>query len=674
MQAEGVCIVTALIVPEAEAEDPRERVQLGPLCIAASLRRNSHAVDLVDLNAISPRHRGDSILLDQHGLIADAATEILACNRRIIGLGSICSSFRMTLRLAQELKRRAPDAFVFLGGPQASAVDEAVLASVPEVDAVLRGEADTSVVTLVEILARGGSLAEAPGLSWRQAGGVVRNPDAALVELDELPLPAYELAPAQAYRGGIPIDAGRGCPFGCSFCSTNEFFRRRFRMKSPMRLVDEILTLNRQYGVTKFSLTHDLFTTNPKLVDEICAAFEQHVHFAGFEWTASARIDSMKDGLVERMRRAGCRSLFFGVESGSQRVQSLIKKRLTVARVAEVIRACSDAGIESTASIIVGHPGETREDVRQSIALAVEVTRWPRVKSQIHLLVPLPGTPIAKVYAEQLQYSDLSSNIATLGGSELSAEERAFILANPLMFTQHFYVPADSFPRRELFHIAQVTFFGLSFMRHTCLALDRHPDGFYGFAVAWSNWALHGVGTPDQLLEAYYHSERFIADFADFARAYARTWDPPLAAALATALTFDQHIRAHLAGAYCVGAGQTEAPAKFDLEANMVRADGVSLMYAHHDLHALIEALRDGGDLGPQADEPIPHLFIEQGEGRLGFSVIDPEIAQVLESCERGRCLREALQPLELPPPERGALLMSLAKMVNQGLLVQAPS
>lgn len=671
-------LATALIVPEEPGDEECDRLQLGPLCIAASAREIGHRVDFVNLNAISALYQRAGLLIDQDRFLERAAEAIVAHDNAFIGLSTICSSFRLTLRLVQRIKQIRPEAFVFLGGPQATAVDRQVLEAVPELDAVLRGEADFSIRSLLGALGEGADLAAVSGLTWRSAGGaVVRNPSAELIaDLDAVPFPAYDLYPEQLLAGGIAVDAGRGCPFECIFCSTNEFFSRRFRMKSAERLAWEINTLHGRYGARAFSLTHDLFTTNVKVVREICRVFRAQIGFEGFEWSASSRIDSMKDGLAAEMAAAGCRNLFFGVETGSAEMQRQIKKRLTVSRIYPVLQECSQLGIECTASLIIGYPQETLRDLDDTVTLAVEAVRLPNVKSQIHLLVPLPGTPLAVQHEAELTYSDLNSNIATMGGTELTEGERAFIRDNPAIFTQHFYVPNRHFGRRQLFHVAQFTFFGAAFFRHSVIAAHQLLGGLTGCALQWSAWVDRRLAIADHLLEAFYRDAAFRQRFGEFLRELSLPLGADERELIENVLRFDSQVGGHLGGEY---ARQESAAAcagleAFDLENYLILARGVSLTRFAFDMHEVLQGLRSQ-TLAPRrhAGETW-YLFADDGRGRVNFTALDDTLGEVLSHCTGACTLLQALIRANVPSAASGAVLTRLAVMLAERLVVALAS
>src|SRR5205823_1037640 len=147
------------------------------------------------------------------------------------------------LRIAAEVKRVRPKSLVVLGGPQASVVDVATMRAYPWIDLVVRGEAEQTLPDLVDALAADSSLAAIPGITFRRNGDgeIVRNPAASLVaDLDALPFPAFHLFPDVRFCRHFPLELGRGCPFSCTFCSTNDFFRRSFRLKSPAQMIADM--------------------------------------------------------------------------------------------------------------------------------------------------------------------------------------------------------------------------------------------------------------------------------------------------------------------------------------------------------------------------------------------------------------------------------------------------
>jgi len=270
------------------------------------------------------------------GFAESAAREIAKREADVYGFGSICSGYPLTLRIAGRVKAIHPEATVLLGGPQASVVAQPTLASFPFVDFVLRGESEASLPIFLEELSGEHNFDRVPGLTHRSIWGIRQNADAPpIADLDDLPMPAYHLTGELHGAEQASLELGRGCPFACTFCSTNDFFRRKFRLRSPERVLQDMRAIEGEYGIREFILTHDMFTVDAKRVRAFC----HHMIASGtnYRWSCSARTDSVDRELLELMAEAGCTGVFFGVETGSERMQKIIDKHLDTNRAHQII-------------------------------------------------------------------------------------------------------------------------------------------------------------------------------------------------------------------------------------------------------------------------------------------------------------------------------------------------
>src|SRR5215468_7499800 len=355
------------------------------------------------------------------------------------GLSTVCSSYPLTIRVAGELKRLHPESTVALGGPQASVVDLSTMRAYPFIDLVVRGEAEQTLPQLLDALDSGSSMVSVPGVTFRQGGEVLRTPDAPLIlDLDSLPFPAFHLFPDVRFCRHFPMELGRGCPFACTFCSTNDFFRRRFRLKSPEHMIAEMRRVKQTYGINSFELVHDMFTVDRKRVVAFCEALLACDE--KFYWGSSARTDCIDEELIELMARAGCRGIFFGIESGSARMQKVIDKGLDLVESAARVRACDKSKIKTAVSLIVGFPEETKEDLRSTIGFFMDALRSDHADPQLVILAPLAGTPIHQQHKNDLFLDDADSNMAYRGWDQ-GPEEKRMINEHPDMFPNFYSVP-----------------------------------------------------------------------------------------------------------------------------------------------------------------------------------------------------------------------------------------
>lgn len=437
--------------PRANAS-PEVFTPLAFLSLGAIVEGLGHEAEIVDFNLLIR----DEGFVWNHDDLDGAATEILAKEPDVVGLTTMSTTYPTTLRLVRALAAKAPGLRILLGGPQASAVDVETLRAFPEVSGIVRGEAEGSMPSVLSWCDGALEPERVPGLTFRRADDVVRTPDPPLIEnLDTLPNPAWHLYPVDRVVP-LPIDAGRGCPFECTFCTTNLFFRRKFRVKSPERLIAECKDLIALTGQRRFFFVHDLFTVKRRTVIETCEALIRAK--LGIEWRSSARVDLVDEELLRLLARSGCKNLFFGIEAGSEERQRSIKKRIKVQDVVPKLEAAIRLGIEPTASFIIGFPDENLDDLRATAAMAAALVRAGVGDLYIHNLMPLPGAAITNKHKHELAVPDRPGFFLPLPPSDW-----ALVRRHPELFSS-FYV----FPRRGPWLLRQLM------MRGADLVRDRH--------------------------------------------------------------------------------------------------------------------------------------------------------------------------------------------------------
>jgi len=515
-----VCLISAPTVAEFGSLEPladesTPRFPLGVLCLASTLERAGLSPDVVDLDSRyagwveGRRARGD--------FARDSADHLARIPADVYGFSTICSSYPLTLRIATALKRARPDCQIVLGGPQASAAAAETVEAFPAVDAVVRGEGEPVLPALLDAFASSRDLASVPGITYRSGGGVASSPEAPIVaDLDELPLPAFHRYPRVKRSWTLPLEVGRGCPFSCTFCSTNRFFGRRFRMRSPDRVVEDMATLRRLHGVRRFAFVHDNFTVDRRRVVAFCEAARDSRE--GFTWSCSSRTDTLDDELVDLMWGAGCRGIFVGVESGSVRTQQAIGKRLDLAEARDRIRSASRRRMTCTASFITGFPDERREDLRDTVSFFVDSLRLDRVEPQITLLSPLTGTPLHERHRHELLRDEIVSDMA-LQGAEQDRADAELIGRHPGIFSSFYSVPTRWLDRRELAELRAFLLNARFDLRWLLVAAAQVGGGGLAAFEAFRAWRAAGVsGTPPSEPDKYYGSRAFRRDFVRFVR------------------------------------------------------------------------------------------------------------------------------------------------------------
>ena len=422
---------------EGSKEHPRFDLQphLGLMSLAAVARNSGHDASIYDVKR--DLARGCTKIGPE--LNEFALASIIDHGADIVGFTALGCNFPFVIRLAKSLKSKVPGTTILLGGPHATILHRQVMETFPWIDAVVRNEAEETFPKLLECLAKG-SITALPGLTFRDTRGrVVCAPGNPVIgDLDSLPLPDYSAYPiADLMLKTIRVEAGRGCPFSCSFCSTASFFGREYRLKSADRLVREMHYLRDAYGFTDFKLNHDLFTVNKRKVREFCDA----VAFSNFTWGCSARMDCVDRELLEAMAAAGCRRIYFGVEAGSPRMQRISRKRLDLALVRPTLDITEALGIQTVTSFITGYPEESLEDHQQTLSLGMELhcRRVGLNTSQLHFLTPEPGTDLVERYGDQL---DFDAEPAGFNLPILSSQELELIRSEPHLFGNYYSFPS----------------------------------------------------------------------------------------------------------------------------------------------------------------------------------------------------------------------------------------
>lgn len=406
---------------------------IGTLLLGTILRQSGIEVDILQFY-----HFGE--LKDLDSFLDRAVTMTLEKAPKIVSFYTRCDTYHITLTLAREIKARRPDIWIVFGGPQSDITARDTVKEIDWVDFVCCGEGENTVVPLFSSLIKGAPDLSVPGIVYKADGEVVQNPRPALIEnLDTLPMIDYSLLKyvegrqCSGMAALFPVDVGRGCPFGCTYCSTKTFWGQKYRLKSPERILLEIKDINERFGVREFAFEHDMFTMKRAQVIDTCRLLKT-LDFP-VTWRCSARLDCLDEELLDIMADAGLEGLYIGIETGSPRMQKLIKKNLKLERVMPMMDHIVRRGLKATVSFIYGFPEETEEDISQTMEMVAQLEALPGVIVQTHLCTFLPGTELSERYAAQMCPSDSYSDFVR---SSAFVECADIIEAHPSIF-QHLF-------------------------------------------------------------------------------------------------------------------------------------------------------------------------------------------------------------------------------------------
>jgi radical SAM superfamily enzyme YgiQ (UPF0313 family) len=673
-----VCLVTALSL--SDFVDPELTVRgagqfmagnIGVLTVAAVLREKDLHPEVLNLDSLFLDFRGgnradpfcktDRIVSGTHVYEASlnngvgystsffqfVIERLEPLSFDVFGFSSICSSYPLTLRLAQWVKSRNPNSRIVFGGPQASVVDEATMQTFSCVDFVLRGEAEQTFTALLECLTcpeGSGKLERLPGLTFRRGDQIIRNPNAPVLEdLDRLPLPAFDLDPDLKKRESIYLELGRGCPFACTFCSTNDFFRRNFRLKSAPKMVQEMKLVKEKTGIGNFSLIHDMFTVDRKRVVAFCDAILTSED--DFTWACSARTDCVDDELIALMAGAGCRGIFFGIETGSERLQRAINKNLDLREAVQRIECADRHGIKTAVALITAFPDETLDDLRDTIHFFVDSLRFDHAAPQLSLLAPLAGTPIQTKYRNELTLDYVFSDISHQGWQQDSADVE-MIQSYPDVFPNFYAVPTVHLPRSYFKEVRDFITYLTTWFRWLPVAILQDSGDLLKVFDAWKEW-LRGRKTDERgpafRAAPYYCCRQFRNDFLDFVRSCYLEQSARARNVI--------HVLIETEGGGEMGdviPASTEAapPNTFDLSCFPFQQRNFTAMELPLDYKELIDHLRTKTDLESIRKQNITILFRPKDQWRTEVWQLSPSSAALMRLCDGKRTVQEIIDEL----------------------------
>ncbi len=313
----------------------------------------------------------------------------------VIGLTSTTLLYNSAKELLTIAKQIHPNAITLMGGSHVSFWDQNALRECPALDIIVRREGETTFIELLQKIQNKKPLNDVLGITYRSSdGAVIRNEDRPYIHnLDSLPFPAYHLLPLEAFHrmGKIifPLTTSRGCVQWCDFCSTVRMFGRAYRMRSPKKVVEEMEMLNHKYGESQFTFYDDAFTVNRDHVLKLCQ--EIKARNLKVNWDCETRVDMVDKELLTVMRDAGCITVWFGVESGSEKILGKMNKKIKLEETRQAFKIAQKVGLMTIASAVIGFPGETEETAWETINF---INSLDPDDIGFYVATPYPGTPM----------------------------------------------------------------------------------------------------------------------------------------------------------------------------------------------------------------------------------------------------------------------------------------
>ncbi|MCL5037431.1 MAG: B12-binding domain-containing radical SAM protein [Chloroflexi bacterium] len=437
-----ICLVNANINPGLK-DFLRAEVQLGLLYLAAALEQKGRNVEIIDVN-LATIYEGWPL---DDGLYHRAAEKIAETGPDLIGINTRCDSFPASVNIAKSVRELLPGVPILMGGFHVTFLAKETLDAFPFVDFVLRGEAEYSINHLVDALEKGDDLENVRGLTFRKNGVVIENPDAELpMNLDLLPMPAYsrfESYLKTLSRFEYPemyINAGRGCPFHCKFCVCHKIYRGEYRLRSAESIIEEIEFLKNRYGIAGFNLGVDHFLIDKGYVENFCRLLIGKK--LDIFWSCNGRPENLDERLLSLMRESGLRSIFFGIETGSPRLQKKIRKNIDLEGVLPLIALCEKFDLITYLGFVLGFPDETEDEFNMTLRMALDCSSFYRIFLDFHIFSPMAGSAIYDEIKDGLVWTGLIGDIAE-AGSPFIESNIELIRRYPRLFSVFYSPPLE---------------------------------------------------------------------------------------------------------------------------------------------------------------------------------------------------------------------------------------
>lgn len=411
---------TLLINPPLQiSKDFDEKIELyqptGLLYVAAALEKSGHDVNVLD--ALIEGYRNERVS-GEHRFIGLDFKEIAkrASGYDIIGITGMSLWKESIFSVVREIKKANRKAKIIVGGPFASWHPEECLKN--GADFVVIGEGEETITELVDSIERKLPTKDIPGITYkekRKPAMSERRPF--LTNLDNLPFPARHLIPMEKYfeasktykysRGQsmssrtVSIITSRGCPFNCVFCSAFILSGKMWRSRNAENVVKEIKECVKRYNVTDIYFEDENMSLNKERMEKICSMIVKEKLILNLHAGQGLRADTLDRHILEKMKAAGFRSITVAPETGSQRVMDeIIDKKIKLTKIEEVIKNCREIGIQTACFFVIGMPGETKEEIRQTLKYAGKLRKLGAYHCTVRNAMPIPGTRMYKIAKE----------------------------------------------------------------------------------------------------------------------------------------------------------------------------------------------------------------------------------------------------------------------------------
>ena len=350
----------------------------------------------------------DISILDCEGLrlkFDDIEKRIKELCPDIIGITLPTPAFLQGLEVSKIAKRLNSKVKIVVGGPHPTAFPVETL-SEPTIDVSVYGEGEITFGEIIKAFESNGSLNKIKGIAYKYNNIQLNPPRPLIDDLDTIPFPARDLLPLNIYfppptkresnKRSANMVTSRGCPYECTYCMARIIWNKRVRFRSVKNVVDEIEECVKKYGLGEFNFHDELFILKRDRTIEICKEILRRK--LDIAWVCMVRVDYVWEDVLREMKKAGCKKIMFGFESGSQEILDIMKKRTTIKQALDAVRLVKKVGIKTAGNFMFGNIGETEGTIQESIKLA-KMLNTDTVA--FFIASPYPGTEFYKIAKEK---------------------------------------------------------------------------------------------------------------------------------------------------------------------------------------------------------------------------------------------------------------------------------
>jgi anaerobic magnesium-protoporphyrin IX monomethyl ester cyclase len=413
--------------------------------IAAVLDKAGYQVEILDSFMADPSSRKVKDTMEVGMPYEQIKEEIQKRKPDIVGIANPFSTqVEHAKKVADIAKDVDPKIFTIVGGPHVTVVPKEFLEEAKTVDVAVIGEGEYTMLDIAKFCSGTQKIEEVQGIAYRQDEKVQLTPPRPFLKnLDELPYPAYHLVDMEQYLNPVKIEyrsfkpralamiTSRGCPHRCCFCSVHLHMGGTFRAHSAGYVADHIQYVVDKYKVKNIFFEDDNLTFDLKRMETICDKITERKIKFHWETPNGIRADRLTLELLKKMKKSGCRSVFFGVESGDQWVSdNIIHKDLDLEKVVEVAKICKKIRVKSGAFYIIGFPGEKKENMVKTVEFALKLKKDYDVGMHLLVATPLFGT---KLYEECMKKGYLKEDLTPRALAEVRQTQ-----GKPLIETEDF--------------------------------------------------------------------------------------------------------------------------------------------------------------------------------------------------------------------------------------------